>query len=117
MFLLLFKNIEECNPNKKQKTFTVMADMIADILRYDLYNRGRKLNISLVFVKQSHFAVLKNKGLNSTHYFVTKILNKRELQQVALNHSSDIVFQEFMGLYKKCSAKPYSLLVGDTTFQ
>ena len=87
------------------------------MLRFDLYNRGRKLNISLVFVKQSHFAVLKNKGLNSTHYFVMKILNKRELQQVALNHSSDIVFQEFMDLYKKCSAKPYSLLVSDTTFQ
>ena len=53
--------------------------------------------------------------INSAHYFVMKIPNKRELRQIAFNHSSDIDFQDFMNLYKKCAEKPYSLLVIDTT--
>ena len=57
----------------------------------------------------------KNIRLNSTHYFITKIPNKRELQQITFNHSSDIDFQDFMNLYKKCFAKPYSFLVIDAT--
>ena len=77
--------------------------------------RGIKLNISLVFITQSYFAAPKNITLNSTHYFVMKILNKRELQQIAFNHSSDIDFQDFMNFYKKSTAKPYSFLVIDTT--
>ena len=74
----------------------------------ELFIRGRKLNICLVFITQSYFAVPKNIRLNSTHYFVMKIPNKRELQQIAFNHSSDIDFQNFMNLYEKCTAKPYS---------
>ena len=81
----------------------------------ELFIRGRKLNISLVFITQSYFAVPKNIRLNSTHYFVMKIPNKRELQQIAFNHSSDIDFQDFMNFYKKSTAKPYSFLVIDTT--
>ena len=77
--------------------------------------RGRKLNISLVFITQSYFTVPKNIRLNSTHYFVMIIPNKRELQQIAFNHSSDIDFQDFMNLYKKCTANPYSFLVVDNT--
>ena len=81
----------------------------------ELFIRGRKLNISLVFITQSYFAVPKNIRLNSTHYFVMKIPNKRELQQIAFNHSSDIDFQDFMNLYKRSTVEPYSLLVMDTT--
>ena len=80
-----------------------------------LFIKGRKLNISLVFITQSYFAVPKNIRLNSTRYFVMKIPHKRELQQIVFNHSSDIDFQDFMNLYKKCTAKPYSVLVIDTT--
>ena len=58
--------------------------------------------------------VPKNTRLKSTHYFVMKIPNKRELQQIAFNHSSDIEFKVFVNLYKKRSAKPYSFLVIDT---
>ena len=76
--------------------------------------RGRKLNIS-VFITQSYFAVPKNIRPNSTHYFVIKIPNKRELQQISFNHSSDIDFQDFMNLYKKCTANTYSFLVIDIT--
>ena len=63
----------------------------------DLFIRGRKLNIS-VFITQGYFAVPKNIGLNSAHYFVMKIPDKREIQQIVSNHSSDIDFQEFMNL-------------------
>ena len=56
----------------------------------ELFIRGKKRNISLLFIKQSYFLVPKNIRLNSTHYFITKIPNKRQLQQIAINHSSDI---------------------------
>ena len=81
----------------------------------ELFTRGRKLNIYLVFIIQSYFAVPKNIRLNSIHCFVMKTLNKRELQEIVFNHSSDIEFQDFMNLYKKLTAKPYSFLVIDTT--
>ena len=57
---------------------------------------------------QSHFSVPKTIRLNSTHYFIMKIPNNRELQQIAFNHSSDIELKDFMNLYKECAAKPYS---------
>ena len=73
----------------------------------ELFIGGRKLNISLVFITQSYSAVPKNIRLNSVHGFIMKIQKKRELQQIAFNHSSDIDFQDFMNLYKKCTEKPY----------
>ena len=79
----------------------------------ELFIRGRKLNISLVFITQSYFAVPKTIRLDSTHYFVLKIPHKRELQQISSNHSLDIDFQDFMGFYKKSTAEPYSFLVID----
>ena len=74
----------------------------------ELFIRGRKLNISLVFNTQSYFVVPKNITLNSTQCFIITIPNKPELQQIALNHSSDIGFRDFMNLDKKCTATPYS---------
>ena len=93
--------------------------MIADMLSNkklnpivtQLFIRGRKQNIYLVFITQSYFAVPKNTRLNSTHYFVMKIRNKKELQQIAFNHGSDI---DFMNLYQKFTEKPYFLVI-DTT--
>ena len=81
----------------------------------ELFIRGRKLNISVVFITQSYFKVPKDVRLNSTHFFSMKIPNKRELQQIALDHSFDIGFKDFMKIYKTCTAEPYSLLVNDTT--
>ena len=66
----------------------------------ELFIRGRKLNISLVFITQSYFVVPKNIRLNSTNCFIMKIPNKQELPEIAFNHSSDIDFQDFMNLYK-----------------
>ena len=80
-----------------------------------LFISGRNLNISFIFIIQFYFAVSKSIRLNSMHYFIMKISNKKELQQIAFNHSSDIDFEDFMNLYKKYTAKPYSFLVIDAT--
>ena len=49
----------------------------------------------------------RNIRLNSSHYFIMKIPNKRKLQEVAFTHSSDIDFKDFLNLLKKCTGKPY----------
>ena len=64
---------------------------------------------------QSYFKVPKHVRLNSTHFFIMKIPNKRELQQSALNRLSDIDFKDFMKICKKCTAEPFSFLVNDVT--
>ena len=107
----VYKNIEDYNPGKKRKILILFDDVIADIINNKklnpivtgLFIRGRKLNISIVFIMQSYFKVPKDVRLNSTHFFIMKIPNKRELQQIALNHSSDIDFKDFMKIYKKCT--------------
>ena len=119
----IYKNFEEHNLNKKRKILIVFDDMIADMFSIkklnsivtELFIADRKLNISFVFITQSYFAVPKNIRLNSTHYFIMKIPNKRKLQQIAFNHSSDIDFKDFFNLYKKSTAKPYSFSVIDST--
>ena len=78
----------------------------------ELFIRGRKLNNSYT---HSHFRVSKDVRLNSTHFFIMKISNKRELQQIALNHSLDIAFKDFIKICKKCTAEIYSFLVNDAT--
>ena len=83
----------------------------------ELFIRGRKLNISIVFITQSYFKLPKDVRLNYVHSFIMKIPNKRELQQIALNHSSDTDFNDFMKIYKKCTTEPYSFLVNDTALQ
>ena len=121
----VYKSIEDYNPGKERKILTVFDDMIADMINNkklnsivtELFIRDRKLNISIVFITQSYFKVPKDVRLNSTHFFIMKILNKGELQQIVLNHSSDIDFKDFMKIYKECTKEPYSFLVNDTTLQ
>ena len=120
----VYKHIEDYNPGKKKrKVLIVFDDMIADMINNkrlnpivtELFIRGRKLNISIVFITQSYFKVPKDVRLNSTHFVIMKLPNKRELQQIALNHSSYTDFKDFMKIYKKCTAEPCSFLVNDTT--
>ena len=92
----IYKIIEEYNPNKKRKILTVSEDIIADMVNNKKLNLVRKLKIFLVFIAQSYFAVRKNIRLNSTHYFIIKIPNKRELEQVVFNHLLDIDFRELL---------------------
>ena len=81
----------------------------------ELFIRGRKLNVSLVFITQSYFKIPKDVRLNSTHFIISKIPNKRELHQIALSHSSDIDVKDFINVYRKCTAEPYSFFANDTT--
>ena len=119
----VYKNIEEYNLDQKRKILIVFDDMIADLINdkkinpvvSELFIRGRKLSISFVFITQLHFKVPKDVRLNSTHFFIMKISNKRKLQQIAINHSSDIDFKDFIKIYKKCTSETYSFLVNDTT--
>ena len=66
----------------------------------ELFIRGRKLNISTAFITQSYFKITKEVRLNTTRFFIMKILNKGRTQQITLNHSSDIDFKGFMKIYK-----------------
>ena len=119
----VYKKIEDYIPGKKRKILIVFDDMIADMINNtklnpvvtELFIRGRKLNIFIVFITQSYFRLNVDVRLNSTHFFIMTIPNKRELQQITSNHSSDIDFKDFIKIYKKCTAEPYSFLVNDTT--
>ena len=85
--------------------------MIADIMTNkkfqaiikELFIRCRKINISLVFITQSYFSVPKDVRLNSTHYFIMKINNRRELQNIAINHFADIDYKNFIKIYRECT--------------
>ena len=113
----VYKNIEDCNPRKKREILIVFDDMIADMINNkksnpivtELFIKGRKINLSIVCITQSYFKVPKDVRLNSTHIFIMKTPNIRELQQIALNHSSDIGFKDFMKIFKKYKTTSLSL--------
>ena len=94
----------------------VFDDIVADMRSNKKYNpivtdlliRGVKLKVSLVFITQPYFSVPKNIRLNSIYYFIMKFPNKRQLQQIVMNHSYDIDDRDFIKLYKKYTAEPYS---------
>ena len=117
----VYENIDGYNPNRK--ILVIFDDMIVDIMTNnkfqsiikDLFIRCRKPNISLVFIFQSYFSVPKDVRLNSTHYLIVKIINRRELQNIAFNHSTDIDYQDFTKIYRECTREPYSFLEIDTT--
>ena len=105
----VYKNIEDYNPRKNHKVLIVFDDMIADMVNNkklnpivtELFTTGRKLNISTVLITQSYFKVPKDVRLNATDIFIMKISNKGELQQIALNHSSDIDSKDFIRRFKR----------------
>ena len=105
----IHKDIEEYNQNEKRKMLIEFDDMIVDMLSdkklnpvvTELFIRGKQLQVSLVFITQSYFAVPKNTRLNSIQYFVMKIPNKGEIQQNAFSYSSDTDFQKFTNFHKK----------------
>ena len=119
----VYENIDHYNPNRKRKILIVFDDMIADIMTNkkfqliikELFIRCRKQNISVVFITQSYFSVPKDVRLNSTHYLITTINNRTELQNIAINHSADIDYKDFMKIYRECIKELYSFLTIDTT--
>ena len=110
----VYKNINYY-PSKENKILIVFDDIIADMINNKkldsivtkLFIRGRELNISLVFITQSYFKVPKDVRLNTTHFCITKTSNKRELQQISINHSSDISTKDFENIYRECTAEPH----------
>ena len=105
----VYKNIEEYNLAKTRKVLIIFDNIIADMINNiklnpvvtELFIRGRKLSISIVFITQSYFKVPKDVTLNKTYFLVIKI------QQLALNYSSDVDFKGFMKFYKKYTAKSF----------
>ena len=101
----VYNNFNNYNPIRKRKILIVFDHVIADMNTdkdiqsnsvRDLFIRRKKLNIFLVFITQSYFSVPKDFRLNSTHYLMMKIYNKRELQDIASNHSADVDYKDFL---------------------
>ena len=107
----VYKNVDDYSSVGKRKILIVFNDMITDIMTNkkfqavvkELFIRYRKLNILLVFITQSYFSVPKDARLNSTHYLIMKINNRKELQNIAINHSADIDYQDFMKICRECT--------------
>ena len=118
----VYENIHDYNSGRKRKILIVFDDMITDIVtnkRFqatikELFIRCRKLNFSLVFITQSYISVPKDLRLNSTHYLIMEINNKRELQNIAINDCADIDYQDFIKIYRECTREPYNFLARDT---
>ena len=112
----VYENINDYNPSRKRKILIVFVDIIADIttnekfqaMIKELFIRCRKLNISLVFITQSYFSVPKEVRLNSTHYLIMKINPRKELQNVAINHSANIDYKDFIKIYREYTKEPFS---------
>ena len=107
----IYGNINDCNPRRKRQKLIVFDAMIADIMTNkklkaiikELFIRCRKLIISLVFITQSFFSVPKDVRLNSTHYLIMKINNRRESENIAINRSADIDYKDFIKIYRECA--------------
>ena len=91
-----------------------MSDKEAQQVLKDLFIRCRKLNISLCFLTQSYFSVPKGVRLNCTHYIWFKLNNRRELQNITINHSADIDYEDFIKIYRACTREAFNFLTIDT---
>ena len=116
-------DINNYNKNRDKKVLIVFDDMIADIAEYnknfkriikELFYRARKTNVSIVFITQSYFRALKDVRLNSTHYILMKIGNKKELKRIAEEKSGHLGYKDFLKIYNYCTREPYSFMLIDT---
>ena len=115
-------DINNYNKNRDKKVLIVFDDMIADIeyntnfkrITKELFYRARKINVSIVFITQSYFRALKDTRLNSTHYILLKIGNKKELKRIAEEKSVYLDYKDFLKLYNCCTIKSYSFMTIDT---
>ena len=117
----LLDNINNYYNNSDKKLLMIFDDMIADIMRSEkfkavikeLFIRCRKLNISIVFITQSYFRIPKDAKLNSTHYILMKIDNKKELKSIAEEKSGHLDYRDFLKMYNYCTKEPYSFMMID----
>ena len=119
----ILSDIEDYNKKRKRKILLIFNDVISHVMSdrraqqilKGLFIRCRKLNISLCFLTQPYFSVPKNVRLNCTHYILFKLNNKRELQSIAIRHSADIDYKDFIKIYRVCTKKPFNFSTIDTT--
>ena len=117
----VLENINNYNKKRDKKVLIIFDDMIADIMRSEkfkaivkeLFIRCRKLNISIAFITQSYFRAPKDARLNSIHYILMKIGNKKELKSIAEENSGHLDFKEFLKIYNHCTRDPYLLMMVD----
>ena len=109
----VLEDINNYNKNRDKKVLIIFDDMIADIMRSGKF-KARKLNISIVFITQSYFRTPKDARLNSTHYILMKISNKKELKSIAEENSGHLDFKDFLKIYNYCTNEPYSFMMVDT---
>ena len=118
----IYESIEDYNKKRKRKVLIVFYNMISHVMSdkkaqqvlKSLFIRCRKLNISISFLIQSYFRVPKDVRLNCSHYIIFKLSSKRELQNIAINHSTDSDYKDFIKIYRNCTEKPYHVLTIDT---
>ena len=99
----------------------VFDDMIADMeynknfkrIIKELFYRARKVKVSIVFITQSYFRALKDARLNSTHYIIMKINNKKELKRTVEENSGHLDYKDFLKMYNYCTKEPYSFMTID----
>ena len=119
-----YENIDYYNSSRKIKILIVFDDMIADIMTKEKFKAimkelsiaCRKLNPSIVLIIQFYFSIPKDVRLNSTHYLIMKINNNRELQNIAVNHSTDIDYKDFMKIYRECTRQSFFFFFFDNWY-
>ena len=112
-------DINNYNKNRDKEVLIVFDDMIADIeynkkfkrIIKELFYRARKINVSIVFIMQSYFRALKDARLNSTHYILMKIRDKKELKRIAEEKSGHLDYKDFQKIYNYCTKEPYSFML------
>ena len=115
-------DIKNHNKNRDKKVLIVFDDMISDIeynkdfkkIIKELFYRGRKISISIVFITQSYFRALKGIRLDSMHYILMKISNKKELKKEQKKKSGHLDYKDFLEIYNYCTKEPYSFMLIDT---
>ena len=108
--------------DRDKKVLIVFDDMVADIeynkkfkrIIKELFYRAHKINVSIEFITQSYFRALKDARLNSTHYILMEIGNKKELKRIAEEKSGHLDYKDFLKKYNYCTKEPYSFMTIDT---
>ena len=111
-------NVNNYNKNRDKKVLIAFDDTTADVeynknfkrIIKELFYRARKINVSIVFITQSYFRALKDVRLNSTHYVLMKIDNKKELKRIAEEKSGNLDYKDFLKIYNYCTREPYSFM-------
>ena len=115
-------DINNYNKNTDKKVLIVFDEMIADIeynkkfkrIIKELFYRACKINVSIVFITRLYFRALKDVRLNSTHYMLMKIGNKKELKRITEETSGHLDYKDFLKICNYCAREPYSFMLINT---